>query len=42
MFDLFSNNVVHIIKPEGVNELIKEGIIENKDDVIQVQLYGLT
>ena len=36
------NNVVDIIKPEEVDDLIKEGIIEHKDDVIQVQLDGLT
>ena len=42
MFDLFSNNIVDIIKPEEVDDLIKEGIIEHKDDVIQVQLDGLT
>ena len=42
LFDLISNNAVDIIKPEVVDDLIKEGIIEHKDDVIQVQLDGLT
>ena len=42
MFDLIRNNVVGIIKPEEVDDLIKEGIIYHKDDVIQVQLDGLT
>ena len=32
----------HIYKPEEVDNLIKEGIIDHKDDVIQVQLYVLT
>ena len=41
LFDLIRNNVVDIIKPEEVDDLIKEGIIEHKDDVIQVQLDGL-
>ena len=42
MFGLISNNIIDIIKPEEVDDLIKEGIIENKDGVIQVQLDGLT
>ena len=41
LFDLIRNNVVDIIKPEEVVELIKEGIIDHKDYVIQVQLDGL-
>ena len=41
LFDIISNNVVDIIKPEEVDDLIKEGIVEHKDDVIQVQIYGL-
>ena len=42
LFDLIRNNVVDIIKPEEVDDLIKEGIIENKDGAIKVQLDGLT
>ena len=42
LFDLISNNVVDLIKPEEVDDLIKEVIIEHKDYVIQMQLYGLT
>ena len=42
LFYLIRNDVVYIIKPEEVDELIKEGIIEHKNDVIQVRLYGLT
>ena len=42
LFDLISNNFFDIIKHEEVEDLIKEGIIEHKDDVIQVQLYGFT
>ena len=41
LFDLIRNNIVDIIKPEEVDDLIKWGITENKDDVIQVQLDGL-
>ena len=40
--DLISNNVVDIIKSEEVDDLIKEKIIDQKDDVIHVQLDGLT
>ena len=36
LFYLIRNNFVDIIKPEEVDDLIKEGIIEHKDDVIQV------
>ena len=42
LFDLIRNNTVDIINPEEVDELIKEGIIAKKDDVIQVQLDVLT
>ena len=42
LFDIISNNVVDIIKPEEVDDLIKEGLIDNKDYVIQVQLCRLT
>ena len=42
LFDLTRNNVVDIIKPEEVYDLVKYGIIEHKVDVIQVQLDGLT
>ena len=42
LFNLFRNIVGDIIKFEEVGDLIKEGIIDNKDDVIQVQFYGLT
>ena len=42
LFYLIRNNVVDIIKPEEVDDLIKEGIIENKVRIIQVQLDGLT
>ena len=42
LFSLIRNNVVDVIKPEEVDDLIKEGIIEHKDDVIQAQLDGLT
>ena len=42
LFDLTRNNVVDIIKPEEVDKIIKEGIIEHKDYVIQVQLDGMT
>ena len=41
LFDSISNNVVDIIKTEEFDDLIKEGIIENNDDVINVQLDGL-
>ena len=41
LFDLIRNNVVDIIKPEEVDDLIKEVIIEHKDDMIQVKLDGL-
>ena len=36
------NNIVDIIKPEEVDYIIKEGIIEHKDDVIQVKPNRLT
>ena len=36
LFDLIRNNVVDIIKPEEVDGIIKEGLINHKDDVIQV------
>ena len=42
LFYLIRNNVVDIINPEEVDDLIKEGIIEHKNDFIQVQLNGLT
>ena len=42
MFDLIRNNFVDIIKPEEVDDLIKEVIIDHKDYLIQVQLDGLT
>ena len=42
LFGLIKNNVVDIIEAETVNDLIKEGIIEHNNDVIQVQLNGLT
>ena len=42
LFDLIRNNVVDIIKPKEVYDLIREGIIEHKDDFIQVEIYGLT
>ena len=41
LFDLIRNNVVDIIKPEEFDDLIKEGVIDNNDDVIQVKLDGL-
>ena len=41
LFDLIRNNVVNIIKPEEFDDLIREGIIEHKYHVIQVQLDGL-
>ena len=34
--DRISKNVVDIIKPEEVYELIKWGVIDHKDDVIQM------
>ena len=42
VFDLIRNNVVDIIKSEEVYDLIKEGIIKHKDEVIKVQLDGWT
>ena len=41
LFYFIRNNVVDIIKPEKVDDLIKEDVIDHKDDVIQVQLDGL-
>ena len=40
LFDLIRNNVVDIIKSEEVDDLIKEGIVEHKDNLIQVKLDG--
>ena len=42
LYQSIRNNVVDIIKPEGFDDLIKEGIIDHKDNVIQVQLDLLT
>ena len=42
LLDLIRNNFVDIIKPKEVDDLIKEGIVEQKDDVIHMQLDGLT
>ena len=42
IFDLIRNNFIDIIKPEKVDDLIKEVIIEHKYDVIQVKLDRLT
>ena len=42
MFDLIRNNVVRIIKSEEFDGRIKEGIIEHKYYVIQMQLGVLT
>ena len=36
------NNIIDIIKPNKINALIEEGIIKYKDDVIEVQLDGMT
>ena len=41
LFDFISNNVVGIIKSEEVDDRMKEGGIEHKDNVIQVQFDGL-
>ena len=41
LFDLIWNNLLDLIKPEEFDDLIEEGIIYPKDDVIQVQLDGL-
>ena len=37
VFDLIRNNIVYIIKPEEVDDLIKEGNINKKAGVIQMQ-----
>ena len=42
LFGLIRNNVIDILEPEEVDDLINEGIIEHKDDVIRVQIDGLT
>ena len=42
LFYLIINNVADIIKPEEFDDLIKERIIDHKDNVIQVQLDGFT
>ena len=42
LFDLIRENIVDIIKAEEFYDLSKVKIIENKDGVIQVKLYGLT
>ena len=36
MRDLIQNNVIDIIKPEEVEELIKEGYIVSKDTIVKV------
>ena len=41
LFDFISNNVVGIIKSEEVDDRMKEGGIEHKENVIQVQFDGL-
>ena len=42
LFDLIRNNVVDIIKPEEVDDLVKQGNMEHKNDLIQVKTDGLT
>jgi hypothetical protein len=36
LFDLIRNNIIDIIKPEEIDAMIAEGLIDHKDDVIQV------
>ena len=40
--NLIRNNIVDIIKPEEVDAMIDEGLINHKDDVNQVQIDGKT
>jgi hypothetical protein len=42
LFNLIRNNIVDIIKPEEIDAMIAEGLIDHKDDVIQVQIDGKT
>ena len=42
LFDLIRNNVIDIIKPEEIDDILEEGLIEHKDDVIEVQTDGQT
>ena len=37
MFDKVRNNVIDVVKPEEIDTLIKEGLVEHNDDSIQVQ-----
>jgi len=39
---LVHNNIIDIIKPNEINALIEEGIIKHEDDVIEVQIDGMT
>ena len=38
LFYLIRDNVVDIIKPEDFDYLIKEGVVDHKYDVVQIQL----
>ena len=42
LYELVCNNIIDIIKPNEINALIEEGIIKYKDDVIEVQIDGMT
>ena len=36
------NNVADIIKPDDIQSLIDKGIIDHKDDILKVQVDGMT
>ena len=42
LYELVRNNVIDIIKPDEINALIEEGVINHEDDVLEIQLDGLT
>ena len=42
LHEFVCNNIINIIKSNEINVLIKECIIKNKDNVIEVQTDGIT
>ena len=42
LFELVRNNVIDIVKPDEINILLDEGIIKHEDDVIEIQMDGMT